>query len=161
MVFTVLSDDPYLVREVTLLLSPNTAATEPAGADLLIVDADTRPLPEGRRAVVIGYKRPASLPAEAIFCERPFSTVSFRSLCLSLLSEESMALTPTEEKLLACLREANGEVVSRASLIRAGWGDGGDDGKLNLYMHYLRKKTEADGKKRIFSVHGKGYRYQC
>ena len=34
-----------------------------------------------------------------------------------------------------------------------------DGGRLNLYICYLRKKIETDGKKRIFACRGKGYYY--
>ena len=64
-------------------------------------------------------------------------------------------------KLLSVLKAAKGKSVSREQLIKEVWGEKGNDGLLNLYIHYLRQKLEKDGQRHIFSVRGKGYSYKC
>ena len=59
------------------------------------------------------------------------------------------------------LKEASPSFVSREALVRAVFDTDEDAGKLNLYIHYLRKKIETDGKKRIFACRGKGYSLSC
>jgi DNA-binding response OmpR family regulator len=53
---------------------------------------------------------------------------------------------------------ANGQPVSREELYFAAWGEGECKGELvNLYLHYLRKKLEENGRRFIFAVRGRGY----
>ena len=87
----------------------------------------------------------------------PAPTYSPKAYC----SPPTPALTPTERRLFEALREASSAPVSREELFRVAFGTEEDDGRLNLYICYLRKKIEADGKKRIFACRGKGYYYQC
>ena len=71
-----------------------------------------------------------------------------------------LTLTITEFNLLQALLRNKGKVVARASLLSEVWGYdfGGDDNVLEIYIGYLRKKTEAAGEARlILTVRGLGY----
>ncbi len=71
-----------------------------------------------------------------------------------------LTLTITEFNLLHALLRNKGKVVERASLLSEVWGYdfGGDDNVLEIYIGYLRKKTEAAGEARlILTVRGLGY----
>ncbi len=93
---------------------------------------------------------------------RPFSHEAFKARLDALLSlDGTPILTPTERRLYDALREASPAPLDRATLSMAAFGTEEDDGRLNLYIHYLRKKIEADGKKRIFACRGKGYFYDA
>lgn len=93
---------------------------------------------------------------------RPFSHAALKARIEELLSASPLPIfTPTEERLYRALKDASPNFVSREALVRAVFGEGEDGGKLNLYIHYLRKKIETDGKKRIFVCRGKGYRLSC
>lgn len=91
---------------------------------------------------------------------RPFSHARLKEEIASRLRADALPLlTPTEKRLFDALRAASPAPVAREDLEKAAFGDDCDDGMLNLYVHYLRKKLEADGKKRIFAARGKGYFY--
>jgi DNA-binding response OmpR family regulator len=73
----------------------------------------------------------------------------------------SVHLTETEFDLLSCLVRRQGSVVAHNDLVREVWGtqyDGGRD-TLSLYIHYLRKKLEADPRspRYIQTERGVGY----
>ncbi len=91
---------------------------------------------------------------------RPFLHEALKSRICALLADDAPPLlTPTERLIYDALREASPAVVSRETLSSLAFGDEDEDGRLNLYIHYLRKKLELDGKKRIFAYRGKGYAY--
>jgi two-component system OmpR family response regulator len=76
----------------------------------------------------------------------------------------SVALTPTEFKVLARLMAAPGEVVRRRALVAAGWPDGAtvSDNTLDSYVRRLRAKLAAlpEGGPAISTVHGVGYSWR-
>ena len=78
--------------------------------------------------------------------------------------EVTVALTPTEFKLLARLMAAPGEVVRRRALVAAGWPDGAmvSDNTLDSYVRRIRGKLTAlpAGGPRIETVHGVGYAWR-
>ncbi len=74
---------------------------------------------------------------------------------------ESVALTPTEFRLLATLATRVGEAVRRHELIRAAWPDGAivHDNTLDVYIARLRRKlTRMGATIAISTVYGVGYR---
>jgi two-component system, OmpR family, response regulator len=74
--------------------------------------------------------------------------------------EESVALTPTEFRLLATLAARAGEAVRRRELIRAAWPDGAivHDNTLDVYVARLRRKLrQLPTSTGIHTVHGVGY----
>ncbi|MCW2879391.1 MAG: response regulator transcription factor [Sphaerisporangium sp.] len=75
----------------------------------------------------------------------------------------SVALTPTEFKLLAALVASPGTVLRRRELVRAGWSGGGmvHDNTLDQYIARLRRKlrdVQASGT--IWTARGLGYRFE-
>ena len=74
--------------------------------------------------------------------------------------EESIALTPTEFRLLATLAARPGEAVRRRELIRAAWPDGAivHDNTLDVYVARLRRKLrQLPTSTGIDTVFGVGY----
>lgn len=69
-------------------------------------------------------------------------------------------LTRIEFELLAALVDRAGGVCTRAHLLDRVWGrDGhGDDHVVDVHMANLRKKIHVDGRRRIKTVRGFGYR---
>jgi two-component system response regulator MprA len=74
--------------------------------------------------------------------------------------DQTFELTPTEFDLLAYLLRHPRQVLSREAILTAVWGYDfeGNENVLEVYIGYLRKKTEAGGKSRLIqTVHGVGY----
>lgn len=69
----------------------------------------------------------------------------------------TLTFTPKEWALFLALKNANGP-VSRKTLEDILWQGGAGKEGLNVYIHMLRKKLEWDGKRRILSCRGWGYR---
>lgn len=144
-----------------------------------VIDLDTCPLPEGLTGEVLCTARHATRPAGApyLWADRPFrparllalfglvDEVGGQDLTLVpdrhavLLGREEISLSVTEYALLAALDGADGNYLTREALLRAVWGGNEEDaGIVGVYIHYLRRKIEKDGVKRIFSSRGRGYR---
>lgn len=73
----------------------------------------------------------------------------------------SVALTPTEFRLVAALAGAGGRAVRRRELLRAAWPHGAivHDNTLDVYIARLRRKLrEVRDAPEIGTVHGVGYR---
>jgi two-component system, OmpR family, response regulator len=74
--------------------------------------------------------------------------------------ETTLALTPTEFRLLGRLLADSGEVVRRRDLVRAAWPEGArvHDNTLDAYISRLRRKLrELDASAAINTAHGVGY----
>lgn len=74
--------------------------------------------------------------------------------------DRPLELTPTERKLLEFFLRHPQQALSRNQLLEAVWGYdfGGEDNVLEVYVGYLRKKTESEGEDRlIHTVRGYGY----
>jgi len=75
-------------------------------------------------------------------------------------SETLLNLTVTEFNLLHLLLRHPRQVLERRQILNDVWGYdfGGDDNVLEIYIGYLRKKLEVDGRSRlIHTVRGIGY----
>lgn len=81
-------------------------------------------------------------------------TAAASAACTLRLRGKNILLTPREALLFRKLYENRGTPVKKAELALLFSGTGSS--MLPVYIHYLRKKLEADGKKRILSVPG-GY----
>jgi DNA-binding response OmpR family regulator len=78
------------------------------------------------------------------------------------LAGRSIALSPTEFRIMGCLMAAGGTVVARRTLLRAGWPEGAivTPNTLDQYVAKLRRKLrELDGDRSIGTVRGVGYRF--
>jgi two-component system, OmpR family, response regulator MprA len=72
--------------------------------------------------------------------------------------QRSISLTPTEFDLLKLLLSAPRQVLTRAYLQREIWGHEPNTNNLDVYVGYLRRKTEAGGEPRmVHTVRGVGY----
>ena len=157
--------------------------TDPAAlptADLFLVDADAYDvLPPAGNVLFFGtslFEGTEEKDGRTVTrWRRPFSLSLLRRLlasggaplpALSLLSDGEtvrlgstlIPLSPTEYALLSRLLAAGGAPVSREELYAAVWGAGEAKEELvNLYIHYLRRKLEGDGRRRILSLRGRGY----
>ena len=75
-------------------------------------------------------------------------------------SDQLLQLTVTEFNLLHLLLRHPRQVLERRQILNEVWGYdfGGDDNVLEIYVGYLRRKLEADGRSRlIHTVRGIGY----
>jgi two-component system response regulator MprA len=93
-------------------------------------------------------------------------TLSFADLCLDPVSHEAwrgtrhFALTPTEFELLHTLMRHPNQVLERRQILVNVWGHNfeGDDNIIEVYVGYVRKKSEAGGEPRLIqTVRGVGY----
>ena len=74
------------------------------------------------------------------------------------LDGEKIKLSEVEYRLLSLLHRTGGEYLTREELVREVWGEGQDEGVLNVYIHYLRSKLEGEGERIILSSRKSGYR---
>jgi two-component system response regulator MprA len=75
-------------------------------------------------------------------------------------AERRFPLTPTEFELLRTFLRHPNQVLSRNQLLANVWGPdfAGDDNVLEVYVGYVRRKTEAGGEPRLIqTVRGVGY----
>jgi two-component system response regulator MprA len=93
-------------------------------------------------------------------------TLAFADLTLDSASREvkrgerAFALTPTEFELLNLFMRHPRQVLERRQILTQVWGYDfvGDDNVLEVYVGYLRKKTEAESEPRLIqTVRGIGY----
>ena len=78
----------------------------------------------------------------------------------AFVGDSTIALTPTEFRLLGRLLASTGEVVRRRDLVRAGWPEGArvHDNTLDAYISRLRRKLRTlDAVAAINTAHGVGY----
>ena len=147
----ILTDDERLYHLISLLCNECCHEVGSSAPSLLITDQTE--IPHHLRALPCLFIGEGGL-------SRPFLHDDFKELLSSLLSADAPPLlTPTERRIFDALREASPETVSRERLSSLAFGEENEDGRLNLYIHYLRNKIELDGKKRIFAKRGKGYYY--
>jgi len=80
------------------------------------------------------------------------------------LGGQTLELTPTEFRLLACLAARPGQAVAQADLVKEAWGGLRQEtgSALRRYVWFLRQKIEADPDqpKRLLTVRGYGYRLE-
>jgi len=88
--------------------------------------------------------------------------IDWRSRQVLVRGEEVM-LSPTEFRLLSCLVENGGWIVTHEDILKKVWGPTyfGDRSYVKLYVRYLRKKIEKDPDKPkwILTERGVGYRF--
>ena len=166
----VLTEDDYLFEKIRLasLDCAEVYRHSPSDAlekyDCIIADIDSDTAPDG--AVTVSRDAECDMPI-------PFSFERLRELITGsragamlrvsrdvrevYLRGRRIALTEVEHALLLKLAEA-GDFVSRDELLFGVWGNGANSGVINVYIHYLREKLEADGEKIIISSRKYGYK---
>lgn len=97
---------------------------------------------------------------------RPEQPLTYADLYLDPITREarrgsrSLSLTPREFELLAFFMRHPRQVLPRQRILEEVWGYDfrGDENVLEVYIGYLRRKTEAEGEPRlIHTVRGIGY----
>ena len=75
----------------------------------------------------------------------------------------SMLLTPTEFRILRCLVERSGRLVTRGQIIEAAMGDDAFDKSVNPHISRLRQKLQEHSKRgaRLVTVRNEGYRLEA
>ena len=82
--------------------------------------------------------------------------------CLVLLNGEKVHLTSTEYKLLCCLIENKGRIVTKAMLLEQLWDIDGnfvDENTIRVNIKRLRQKLNDDKQEYIVTVFGMGYTF--
>ena len=165
----VVTKDPVLYNKIRLLLRNEASVIRADGIDsdsLDLILVDLRYFKgEIKDAVTIGEggNLPLSFRHEDVLdllknSEKISEAISLsKSTHAAYLSGRCIKLTEVEYKLLEVILSANG-YVSKRELLSTVWGDGYDEGVVNVYVHYLRKKLEKDGKKIIISSRNEGYK---
>jgi DNA-binding response OmpR family regulator len=100
----------------------------------------------------------------------PKNVLHFDNLALDLtrrevlLDEKPLALKPQEYDLLLFLAQHRGQALSRDFLLERvwGWEFSGGTRTVDVHVHWLREKIEADPGQptRIVTVRGSGYRFE-
>ena len=153
-------------RPILVLTARDGVSDRVAGLDAGTDDYLPKPFAlEELLARVRSLVRRAS--ADSIAAEAPVeSKLSFEDLELDADTREvsrggrAISLTRTEFSLLQLLMENPRKVLSRSKILEEVWGyDFPTSGNaLEVYIGYLRKKTEGDGDSRlIHTVRGVGY----
>ena len=77
---------------------------------------------------------------------------------------KAVQLSPKEWELLSSLEKGKGHILSRDALLNEVWGADflGDPKTLEIHIHWLRQKLEADPSRprHIITVKRKGYRFE-
>lgn len=155
------SDDEGLRHRFSLLPSKHVF-TDAAHAELVLWDADTTERPTTSLPLLCVTSEAKKAEENDFLLLRPFALYAPENMIKEI--EDGICLprlSPTERRLLSLLKEAGENGVDRETLSRALFGENAEDGSLNVYICYLRKKLERDGKKRIFALRGKGYVYRA
>ena len=100
----------------------------------------------------------------------PKEILQFGNLAIDLtrrearLDEKPLPLKPKEFELLIFLAQHRGQALSRDFLLARvwGWEFGGGTRTVDVHIHWLREKIEADPAQpvRIVTVRGSGYRFE-
>ncbi|EFO78987.1 two component transcriptional regulator, winged helix family [Oscillochloris trichoides DG-6] len=140
-------------RQSTLISTIGQAAKELVGDSLaLITDAPASP-PSTTTPVTSGHERVVIIGQLQLDTWHQTAT----------LSERSLNLTPTEFRLLLCLAEHSGQMLSYTQLVRCAQGyetselEAGE--LIKPHIHHLRQKIEPDPStpRYLLNVRGKGY----
>lgn len=161
----VITADKYLFQKLRLEFPEWISISETDG-EICLLDIDTRTAPEGAytmsRVRACDISIPFRLGSVLEFIEEKLSDKAALTIDsdkrLAHLYGKEIRLTELEGALLFSLIEGGGEFISREALISRVFEGTDNSGMLNLYIHYLREKLEADGEKIIISSRKCGYK---
>ncbi len=165
-VVCVLTKNELLYQKLRLELDGFVTLNTPsADAILTLADTDTVSAPEGAITLGRGDGCELKLPLRLGQIRELVSRVLGGDGRISLEEGERVAtfhgrkirLTEVEYSLLALLLEAGGEFVTREKILDSVWHSERNEGVINVYVHYLREKLEADGERIIISSRKYGY----
>ena len=161
----VMTRDVFLYKKIALCLDGcevfmTDSTDEAQGADRVFLDVDSFSS-HGIRAIRMSRTEKCDLPI-------PFSLdapARYLEECAALLPESrsvmlpgrQIRLTELEYSLFSLIVEAGDEPVSREEILERVWHSEADGGIVNVYIHYLREKLEADGERVIAASRGRGY----
>ena len=153
---------------VLLLTARDTVGDRVTGLDVGADDYLTKPfdLDELLARIRAMLRRGALLTEAAQGAEEPEEVLEYQDLRMDLLTrdvfrgERRIELTRTEFSLLEMFLRHPRQVLAREQLLTSIWGFdfGPTSNSLDVYVMYLRRKTEADGEARLLhTVRGVGY----
>src|SRR5699024_10073104 len=152
-------DLPILVLTAREAVSDRVAGLD-AGAD------DYLPKPFALEELLARLRALLRRASAEVAEDAPAETLRFADLSLDpgtrevARGERAISLTRTEFALLELLMSQPKQALTRSRILEDGWGyDFPTSGNaLEVYIGYLRRKTEADGEQRlIHTVRGVGY----
>ncbi len=162
------------LRSVTI-----STGEELPDADIYVIDLDTVSLPSFPVGTVLLCSAYLDKPTDCtcLWADRPFRPARLLALLdlaeeepvamlhpyldrpAVLVGETEVALSTKEYALFMALWHADGAYLTREQLLREVWADEtADEGIVNVYIHYLRRKIERNGQKYIYAARGCGYR---
>jgi len=153
---------------ILMLTARNTTGDEVCGLDLGADDYLTKPFDFDALLARIRalLRRHALLAPRAERASAERSRLVHADLTMDRVTHEvwrggrRLELTPTEYDLLEMFLEHPRQVLSREQLIKAIWGVDFSPASnpIDVYVMYLRRKTEAGGERRLVqTVRGVGY----
>ena len=153
---------------VLLLTARDTVGDRVTGLDVGADDYLTKPfdLDELLARIRAMLRRGALLTEAAQAAEEPEEVLEYQDLRMDLLTrdvfrgERRIELTRTEFSLLEMFLRHPRQVLAREQLLTSIWGFdfGPTSNSLDVYVMYLRRKTEASGEARLLhTVRGVGY----
>ena len=165
----VITSDFILFNKIRLLLRDLAETTlvkadESAERfDALLFDLRVDNVPEGAITIGDGGRLPIYFDHAELIGIISESEDKKDSISLSASTQSAylfgneIKLTDVEYKLLDLILSAD-SFVSKQEILHTVWGEGYDEGVVNVYIHYLRRKLEKDGKKVIISSRNEGYK---
>jgi DNA-binding response OmpR family regulator len=161
-----ITDDKYFFLKCSLLLE-GIAELSDNPADAEIIAETQRDGSRRRLAVSVGgelkiYPLPMPLHTltEALTSEERGARLTLSSDGKSaILDGKKIKLTESEYALLSLLITAGGDFVCRERILTDCFA-GKSGSMINVYIHYLREKLEADGEKIITASREAGYRVE-
>ena len=165
----VITADAVLYNKIRLLLRDvaNVVRAEVGESadryDVLLADTDATEESSGAVMIGEGGAIPRLFCHEQLLsilegCDEPQSSITLsHSTSEAYISGDAVRLTEVEYKLLEVILAADG-FVSKEQLLMSVWGEGYDVGVVNVYVHYLRRKLEKNGRRVIVSSRNEGYK---
>ncbi len=163
----VITDDTYLFQKIKLALrgyaecEKSDAARGHSGFDLCLFDADGETdAPMGAltmsRTKECDLRIPFLTSELSSLFERKRAPKLDESTKTVQIGKISARLTELEFELLSLLLSER-RFFSKEEILERVWQNNADEGIVNVYIHYLREKLEADGEKVIICARNKGY----
>lgn len=164
----IISRDGYLIRKIELELSGDADISDDIkNCDTLIYDADSgMALPDFHGKIIklsrLGKEgsEPIPLPRgrlASLIKTEVTARLTISSADKSVIFKNSKIKLTSHEYSLLSLLVSRADYVPRDEISEKVWG-GATDGLINIYIHYLREKLEADGEKVILSSRKYGYK---
>lgn len=161
----VLTEDVMLFLKIKYELSDGfevVMSDSPSASDTVLVDIDN---PKFSSVAGITMSRtggdiqlPFRIGSLKEILNEDTSKLTVKDDGTAYVGARAVKLTEVEFTLFSALYKRRGAYATREELIREVWGDNADEGVLNVYIHYLRAKLEANGERVISCTRGKGYK---